>query len=653
MNYLLFDIECFIDYFLVMFMSKSGHRVGFEMYEGKPLDREGLLRVVESGIEIASFNGIGYDSPMLRYALAGASCAQLKKMSDLIIEGGEKHWDLEKKYNLMPINMNHVDLKEVAPGQASLKIYGGRLHCKRMQDLPYDPSANIYPGDRAVVFEYCGNDLETTNELRKALDKQLELRRTMMREMADELAAANVDHIFSAPDLRSKSDAQIAEAVLKHRVFLRTGAMPRKRPPATAGFYYQPPPHIQFRTKALQDVLFTISNAPMRMKTTGHVSMPESIKKLAITIGTTTYKMGLGGLHSQESEVSHYTTDEHYLRDIDVRSYYPQLMLNMRMYPDAMGPHFLVAYRDILIERLVAKDAGNKVKDASLKITLNGTFGKTSNMYSVLYNPRMMIATTLTGQLSILMLIEALEYAGIPVVSANTDGIVVKCPRKKEQLQRKIVKLWENAAQLETEETDYTSIHSRDVNSYVAIKTNGQIKTKGAFARAGLMKNPTNEICLDAVEAYLTKGTDPAEVIAACTDIRKFLTVRRVTGGAVKDDEDVGKAIRWYYSTEVKGVMRYATNDNAVPRTKGARACLELPDTLPADLDLDWYVRETKELLADIAVMSRAPRPKLPRRGTKAWKKLEALGLVETDEFDKPVWCCQYDEIPEVYRNAA
>lgn len=64
----------------------------------------------------------------------------------------------------------------------------------------------------------------------------------------------------------------------------------------------------------------------------------------------------------------------------------------------------------------------------TFKIVLNGTFGKLGSKYSFLYSPNLMIQVTITGQLALLMLIEALEAAGISVVSANTDGIVSRCP---------------------------------------------------------------------------------------------------------------------------------------------------------------------------------------------------------------------------------
>lgn len=648
---LVLDIECYVDYFLVMFMDERGRTAAFEQYEGQELDSDNLLRFLENrNVEIVTFNGNNYDMPMLRMALAGATCAELKAASTEIIEHDLKPWEFDKRYPVQRFTCNHIDLIEVAPGQNGLKIYGGRLHCSKLQELPIEHTASISPEQRVLLRRYCKNDLMTTQALAKELAGQLELRRHMSVELRDEIEAIGMQGLFESDDLRSKSDAQIAESVLKQRVFVQTGAIPRKQPIAYKRFGYTPPAYIRFRTPDLQQALEVIRESDFVIKTdTGHVKMPPGIHKLNIVIGSTSYKLGLGGIHSQESSMAQIADDEHLLRDIDVRSYYPNLILNMGMYPVATGPHFLKAYRDILTERLAAKDAGEKVKDAALKITLNGTFGKTSSKYSVLYNPSMMIYTTLTGQLSMLMLIEALETRGIPVVSANTDGIVVRCPRHLESAQRRIVQAWEQVTNLETEETNYSAIYARDVNSYVAIKLDGSVKTKGFFAKSGLGKSPQNEICTDAVIRYLSSGIPVETTVYGCTDIRKFITVRQVTGGAVKDGVPIGKAIRWYYSTHVTGAMRYATNGKVVGRSVGAKACMDLPDTLPADVDIEWYVQEARELLMDVGAIPRPIKPKLPRRNTKAWKALEEQGVVEVDDYGKPQWAVPFSQIPGEY----
>lgn len=649
---IILDIECYVDYFLVMFMDERGRTAAFEQYEGQELDTESTLRFLGNHqVEVVTFNGNNYDLPMLRMALAGATCAELKAASNDIIENDLKPWEFDRRYPVQTFRCNHLDLIEVAPGQNSLKIYGGRLHCPRLQELPIEHTASITPEQRILLRRYCKNDLMTTLALAKELNGQIELRRHMTADLRQEIESLGLYHIFKPDDLRSKSDAQIAESVLKQRVFVQTGAIPRKSPIAYKSFKYTPPEYIRFRTPDLQQALEVIRDSTFVIKEdTGHVSMPAGIEKLNIVLGHTTYKLGLGGIHSQESEMRQLADEEHLLRDIDVRSYYPNLILNMGMYPVATGPHFLQAYRDILVERLAAKDAGEKVKDAALKITLNGTFGKTSSRYSVLYNPSMMIHTTLTGQLSVLMLIEALETRGIPVVSANTDGIVVRCQRRREEAQRRIVKAWEQVANLETEETDYSAIYARDVNSYIAMKLDGSVKTKGFFAKAGLAKSPQNEVCVDAVITYLSSGIPVETTVYACNDIRKFITVRQVSGGAEKDGLLVGKAIRWYYSTTVKGVIRYVSNGNVVSRSAGARHCMDLPDHIPSDLDREWYVEEARGLLMDVGAIPRPPKPKLPRRNTKAWKSLAEQGAVEVDDYGKPQWAIPLSEIPKEYQ---
>jgi hypothetical protein len=88
--------------------------------------------------------------------------------------------------------------------------------------------------------------------------------------------------------------------------------------------------------------------------------MPKEVEKLHIGIGSTVYKIGIGGLHSQESRVTHRASDTHELLDLDVTSYYPNLILNIGMNPPAFGEHFGPVYQDILDTRIKAKNSGDK-----------------------------------------------------------------------------------------------------------------------------------------------------------------------------------------------------------------------------------------------------------------------------------------------------
>jgi hypothetical protein len=323
--------------------------------------------------------------------------------------------------------------------------------------------------------------------------------------------------------------------------------------------------------------------------------------------------MGIGGLHSTEKSTAHFSGPNTVLKDVDVTSYYPYIILNLGLYPYHLGPNFLVVYRGVVERRVEAKRRGDKVVADSLKIVVNGSFGKLGSMYSILYAPDLLIQVTITGQLSLLMLIERLELAGIPVVSANTDGMVIKCPKEREACMDEIIKRWETDTGFTTEEVLYKSLFSRDVNNYLAVKAQSlwkegdalddRVKTKGIFASPGLSKNPQNEICVLAIKELLIHGKPIESTIRECSDITKFLNVRTVKGGAVKlyDPNEpglyLGKAIRWYYAKDMPGEIVYAKSGNRVPKSEGAKPIMDLPEVMPTDIDYEWYERETLKIL--------------------------------------------------------
>jgi hypothetical protein len=589
---LIFDIECYPNYFLVAFYSEKYDRVVYvEMTPDKMLDVDKLRWICEN-FKLVGFNSRNYDIPIVNIACANADNSDLQLATDMIIGGNMRPNEVLKHFKIKANNnINTVDLIEVAPLMASLKIYSGRLHSKRMQDLPFPPGSVLSADQITCVRWYCVNDLRNTLDLRNKLNEQIELRETMSLEQG--------------LDLRSKSDAQIAEAIISKQIMKRNGGRYIKRPDIPEGtvYFYKVPSFIKFYSPLMQDVLHTVAMSPFVVNEYGKVGLPDSLREKHIQIGATEYTMGIGGLHSCEKKTMHYADKNHILVDRDVTSYYPAIILNLGLYPQHLGPDFLHVYKSIVDRRIAAKVAGDKVVADSLKITINGSFGKFGNRYSSLYSPDLLIQTTITGQLSLLMLIEYLESAGITVVSANTDGLVIKCHRSKEDLMDQIVKYWEGVTRFNTEATYYDALLSRDVNNYIAVKkdakTEDDIKTKGAYSRPGLSKNPTGEICIDAIEQLLLTGATIESTIRSCTDIRKFVVVRSVKGGAVKDGEYLGKAIRWYYSSKAEGEIVYALSGNKVPKSDGAKPLMDLPDQLPNDIDFERYEKDTFKMLKD------------------------------------------------------
>jgi hypothetical protein len=597
------DTEVYRNYFLAAFKCvETGKIATFERGLGRTFDRDRLARIMESRLTVG-FNSIPFDLPIIWAALNGASCAKLKDICDAIIVGGLRPWQVEREFDLprMPC-WDHIDLIEVAPGQASLKIYGGRIHAPRMQDLPIEPEATITESDVAVLKPYCINDLDTTSLLMGHLRPQIELRESMSAEYGQ--------------DLRSRSDAQIAEAVIRSQLEARRGEK-IERPTIPSGTIcrYRAPDYITFTDPKITELVAAIQASQFVVARTGSIIEPSVLAAANVTIGGSVYRMGIGGLHSSEECTAHVADEDTILCDRDVASYYPAIILTQGLAPKHLGDPFLDVYRGIVRRRLEAKRAGDKVTADALKITVNGSFGKLGSMWSTLYSPDLMIAVTITGQLALLMLIERLERAGIPVVSGNTDGIVIKCPRDREADMLAIVAEWERETGFETEETRYSAFYARDVNNYIAVKEAGGVKSIGAYAQPTLKKSPANMIAITAAIAQITEGTPIEDTIRRCRDVRQFVTVRSVKGGAEKDGAYLGKAIRWYYARGCEGTITYRMNGNKVPRTDGARPLMQLPDQLPADVDFAWYEREARQILRDIGFDGYRP-PKLPRRLT-------------------------------------
>lgn len=216
MHTIFIDIETYHDFFFIGFKRQhDGKRVGIEFSRRNPIyDRDFVRRILMRN-ETVGYNSLMYDLPLIWYSLdESVTNAKLKRASDGIIKGGLKPWEVEDFLGIrLPWDLknHHIDLMEPQPNAfASLKALNGRMHGKRLQDLPYDPG--IIPTDEQmdVIGDYClHSDLDATENLWNTLQGPLEMRRVLGKK-------------YDA-NFMSKSDAQIGEAIVKKRVEQITG----------------------------------------------------------------------------------------------------------------------------------------------------------------------------------------------------------------------------------------------------------------------------------------------------------------------------------------------------------------------------------------------------------------------------------------------
>jgi len=640
---------------------KRGHTAKLE----KLLQRNDLTWV--------GFNSENFDRPLIAAAVEGHDESNLKIIAQGIIDERMISWKTYKEFGIEYLEYDHIDLKEVPPGvMMSLKIYEGRMHSPTLQDMPFDHTEEIAndPKKRKIVEQYCWNDIEETKRLLNTVRKEIDLR----------IALGETYDL----DLRSKSDAQAAEAILKKQVGIKNGEkfVPR-------AVHYTAPEFIQTDSSEIIQLIDNLEQTEFLInRANGSPILPDWMSE-PFKLGQGVYKFGLGGLHSQH-DINHYdeSDGESEISDIDAASYYPKIMLEAGLAPTLggnKGEQFLDEYRSIYEQRIAAKRTGDKRTANTLKIVLNGTFGKLGSIYCSFYAPELMLAVTITGQLNLLCLIYDLEQIpGVKVLSANTDGIMIKYPKKKRAAVIKAVQTNAKCTGFEYEETPYSRIGIRDVNNYIAITAErekviippkGKVqvlppnppeaKRKGTYAKAGVMENvsPTFQICAEACAQYLLNGTPLENTIKGCTDICQFVAIRGVTGGGVQHTHEVevddwvcindlgssksewfrqawfdagltpdydsgpgtgvaknsrkpvfrksrpkpamegrggtpfGRVARWYMSTKKQPPITYIESGNKVPETDGAQLCMKLPEKLPKDLDINWYINRAQEML--------------------------------------------------------
>ena len=533
---------------------------------------------------LAGFNSHGYDDVIigsLAYDGRNRNAAAIYRLSTRIIEPkneAEKDANFRDRYKGRPWAYS-VDVFQLLNAKGSLKEWECRIGFPTVAE---SPAAFDKPLPYEMVPEvraYCRNDVLATAQILTSRWHLVELR----EKLAAAFRLGNRAYCLSEQGLAQATFL----ALHKQETGEASGRVREKAAEAPENANDRLPladlisSRVVFGTLEFQRTLERLRTGYLVKGGEKAWAIELDGQPLAETfhLGGCELSLGVGGLHTVDGPGIITATDDAAIVDLDVTSYYPSLMISEGIYPSQLGEHFIQNMTELRERRVKAKREGDKTTADALKIVLNATFGKLNDNWSPIRSVSNAFRVTINGQLFLMMLIEALAEAGFKILSANTDGVTVQAARFYTDAHLVgVMSRWEQATGMQLERTEFAKVCRRDVNNYVALATDGKVKTKGVFnADAG---KGDGAVIRKAAIAYLLHGTDPAHTIANETDPTAFLFYQRAKNGGDLwyGDVLIGKTARWYAATVGMAIKRKNPNGSfdTIPNGHCAALALDL-----------------------------------------------------------------------------
>lgn len=405
-------------------------------------------------------------------------------------------------------------------------------------------------------------------------------------------------------------------------------------------------PHIQFKTPELQQML-----AEMMQVSITRTNKDAFSKE--ITFYGTTYTLATGGIHSQDPPRICCSDDKFVYLHHDYTSYYPSIMISYNIAPKHLDKATFVRMVSYLKETRVKckhtkdedghvmKGVPNKIGAEALKIVINSIYGKLGSELFFLYDRFAQMQVTINGQLMTMTLIEELELNGIHVISANTDGIVIKLPRDKFDVYKDITDRWNATNRMGADYEEYKMIVSRDVNNYFDIQTDDTIEYKGALDPKQYLKELKKgydmPIVAKAVFEYFVNGTPVMDTLHNHTDILDFCKTQNVgrqfdvvyqrwNNGEIETIKSQ-RHVRFYVSNKGVVIQKQNKTDGKMSRLAGGKPVIILNslDDKPIEernINYGYYYEECYKIIDPIMLGISATMKADRNKGTKSGKAL-------------------------------
>lgn len=633
MTIVCYDIETLKEYFLVcVYVPEEDVYYEFSINKWEN-ELDNFIRFVDTHKESfwVGYNSLRFDSQVIEWIIRQHENWHELSNMEIVDRIAQKAQDVihDANYEVLPeysekqLSLKQIDLFKLhhfdnKNRRVSLKRLEFEMDMEDIEEMPIHHSKEgLSKEDIQTIKDYCRNDVKATYEFYKVTIG--EVKHPLYKGNNQVKLRLDIEEEFGIPCL-NYSDSKIGDEIIKKFYCEEKGIEYSKLP--KKGFFRKSvdvknciAKYVKFETPELKNFLELIKKESLGM---------EDDFKHELHLYGNVYSFMRGGLHTENKPQIFEEDDNHLIIDWDVSSYYPAIIINNRRFPQHLGKEFLSGYKKMFERRLelkplAKKDSRIKGIVGALKLAVNSVYGKSSDIQSWIYDRQLTMFTTITGELSLMMLIEQYELNGIKVISANTDGVTIRIEKSKLDKMASINEWWCKETGYELERADYKKIIFSTVNDYIAIKTDGEIKKKGDFLTDfELHKNKSARIVPLALEAYFVHGIDVSHTITHHANVYDFAIRQKSSKdfhyeGVDRQSGNVtvyNKLIRYFVAHRGQKLLKVKNKDSksTAPDITQVEAgewlcevCNHLPKEHPMDnINRRYYIEKAENIIRKI-----------------------------------------------------
>lgn len=607
-----YDIETYPNTFTFRAThAASGKKYCFEISDRRD-DRAQLFQFIrylqQVKARMIGYNSLWFDWEVVQWMMENpyAPVAQIyNKAMSRIKDGSYPMWPdrrLVEQVDLLKIH--HFDNKAKATSLKALEI---AMRMESVEDLPFPVGTYLTDEQKDILLSYNDHDVDATTDFARASAEMIAFREELTAKYGADFMNHNDTKIGAevfiielekagipcyeknaagrrVPRQTPRSSINLAECIfpyirLEHPAFrMILDYLVAQTIRQTKGVFSDiscTPEMVRWMDPKKVKVWVKGAKKPRRLchipPETDMTGAKYIASSLHCRIDGFNYEFGTGGLHASLHREIICTDDEYQIVDWDYASWYPNLGIKNRIYPEHLGEKFCDIQDFLFHERL--RVGKKSMMGGAYKLALNGTYGNSNNEYSPFYDPMYTMKITINGQLSLCMTVEQLiKVPGLRMIQCNTDGLTFYCPKKYLEHAEKIRQWSMQVTRVELEEVRYSRFFIRDVNNYIAEYEDGHLKRKGAYEyKREWHKDHSALVVVKAVEAHLVRGEDIAAFIFSHSDPFDFM-IR----GKVNRDCSLHMVYQNGYQEQLANTIRYY-----VSNTGGALIKRSIPKGVP------------------------------------------------------------------------